>query len=220
MTQVIQNYGDLKEKVQSYVNRKETEFVNNIPLFIALAERKIFRQLRAPVNERIITFTPAPSETAAQIQLPDDYLELKLVVFNSTRVLKRISEQRYYFEKENNYRTGITGTPVYFARIGNTLNLIPEPDTEDPVQMYYWADQSGSMIDDTDASPLLRMAPDLYLYGALLEAQPWLKNDPRITTWSEMFRSTMDLINQQTVADEYSGSNVAVSGAVVGAYGD
>jgi hypothetical protein len=39
---------------------------------------------------------------------------------------------------------------------------------------------------------LLTAAPDVYLYGALLQAAPYLKDDARISTWATLYTSAME----------------------------
>ena len=46
------------------------------------------------------------------------------------------------------------------------------------------------------ANWLLTMAPDLYLYGALMEAAPYLKEDGRIQTWAAGLSNALASLNQ------------------------
>jgi hypothetical protein len=39
-------YGQLKQAIQDYVEYDETGFVNNIPLFIRMAEERILKQVQ------------------------------------------------------------------------------------------------------------------------------------------------------------------------------
>jgi hypothetical protein len=43
---------------------------------------------------------------------------------------------------------------------------------------------------------LLTLAPDLYLYGALMEASPYIKNDPRIQVWGTLMASALNDLNE------------------------
>ena len=233
----IGNYGELKETVRDYLNKDDPSVIARIPTFIALGERKIFRQLRCPANERIATYTPAAgSGVIKSMQLPVDYLEAKLVIVDdadavddtvsSPGILTRISEQKFFLLAGSS-QGRVGGVPRHFARVGNSFQIFPQSNAVDSsgtgelgYKLYYWADFSGQMVNDNSYTPILLMAPDLYLYAALLESQPFIKNDERIATWSAMFQGTMDLINEQRDEAEYSGSNVGVSNSVTGAYAD
>jgi hypothetical protein len=48
---------------------------------------------------------------------------------------------------------------------------------------------------------LLVDSPDLYLYGSLLQAAPYLQDDQRITTWAALYTTA---INDLKVSDERS----------------
>jgi len=43
---------------------------------------------------------------------------------------------------------------------------------------------------------LLALAPDLYLYGALLESAPYIKEDARIQTWGLGLQTALDSLNE------------------------
>jgi hypothetical protein len=53
----------------------------------------------------------------------------------------------------------------------------------------------------------LTQAPDIYLYGALLQAAPYLQDDARINVWSQLYQSG---IEQLTVADDRGASSGGV----------
>ena len=42
---------------------------------------------------------------------------------------------------------------------------------------------------------LLTLAPDLYLYGVLLESAPYMKEDERISTWGSGFSTALNDLN-------------------------
>jgi hypothetical protein len=42
---------------------------------------------------------------------------------------------------------------------------------------------------------LLTLAPDLYLYGTLLEASPYIQNDERLAVWGSALVTVIDQLN-------------------------
>jgi hypothetical protein len=46
---------------------------------------------------------------------------------------------------------------------------------------------------------LLASSPDVYLYGSLLQAAPYLQDDARITVWSSLYQAGLD---QLQIADD------------------
>jgi hypothetical protein len=78
------------------------------------------------------------------------------------------------------------------------LEFIPTPDTTYDGELTYYA-KIPSLSDSNTSNWLLAYAPDLYLYGALVEAEPYLKNDERIAVWGELY---LRVIADIEVADE------------------
>jgi hypothetical protein len=57
---------------------------------------------------------------------------------------------------------------------------------------------------------LTKNAPDVLLYGALLEAEPFIKNDERISVWLNAYRESIDKIQKADARDRHSGSAMRV----------
>jgi hypothetical protein len=63
---------------------------------------------------------------------------------------------------------------------------------------------------------LLALAPDLYLYGALLESAPYIKEDDRIQTWGLGFTAALNDLNSLGMTSAFNAGpmTVRVSGQV------
>ena len=201
---MITDYGSLKSEIQLYLyNRKDLDAV--IPSFIQLAEKKVFRQLRCRFNEAEFSGVLDPDNTG--FELPEDFLEMKFLTVNS-KPLERISDIEY-LSRINSDNAG--GEPTLFARVLNDIKVWRQADSDYDFSFVYWATQEGDLVVDTDTTPVLGFAPDLYLYASLIEAMPFIVKDERLTTWQAMFSQAMDEVNNQTIEGEYAGSNVSVS---------
>ena len=64
---------------------------------------------------------------------------------------------------------------------------------------------------------LLALAPDLYLYGALLESAPYIKEDGRIQTWGLGFTAAMNDLNNLGLTSAFNAGpmTVRISGPVI-----
>ncbi len=203
---MITNYGELKTQVASYLyNRKDLDA--QIPTFIQLGEKKVFRQLRCRFNEVQVDGDLTLDTTA--IPLPTDFLEMKFVTVNN-KPLERRSDIDY-LSRINVDNAG--GEPSWFARVLNEIKLWRQADSAYDFSFVYWATQEGDLVNDLDTTTVLTFAPDLYLYASLIEAMPFLVKDDRLTTWQAMFAQAMQEIDHQTTEGEYAGSNVSVSSA-------
>lgn len=199
---VITDYGSLQTAVADYLNRED--LVSNIPQFIQFAENRIYRELRTPGNEKFVTYRATEYDNSASIQLPIDYLEAKLVIWDD-RALERKSDQ--YFTRRDPNRA--SATPLRFSRIGGFLFFDPPGDTNADVDLYYYF--VNNLSDDTPTTNMLTVAPELFLYGALLEAIPFLKNDERIPVWQGLYEKAFADVMAQAWDAEYAGSTVTVN---------
>ena len=203
----LSNYGELKTAVQQYLYNR-TDLGDQIPVFISLAEKKIFRQLRCRFNEIGIEDTlPVTTEGGIGFELPDDFLEMKFLTVND-RPLERISDIDYL---SRGRRDNAAGVPTQFARVLRDIKLWRPADSDYNYRFVYWQTQQDQLVEDSDTTEVLQFAPDLYLYAALIEAMPFLVKDDRLTTWQALFSQAMDEINFQTQEGEYAGSPVSVS---------
>jgi len=72
------------------------------------------------------------------------------------------------------------------------------PDTGYTGELTYYG-KIPVLSDSNTSNWLLAYAPDLYLYGALLEATPYLKDDERLATWSSLYANSL---GDMEVADQ------------------
>jgi hypothetical protein len=85
-----------------------------------------------------------------------------------------------------------TGYPSFYTISGSVIATFP-PSTADIIIDYYASIPALSTTNPTNW--LLTAAPDVYLYGALMEAAPYMMDDQRRDMpWGQMFeRACVDL---------------------------
>ena len=112
-------------------------------------------------------------------------------------------------------RGNTAGQPKYFTVFGTEIELLPTPDSSYTVEMIYR--QSIPALATNDPNWLLTLAPDLYLYGALLEAAPYIKEDGRIQTWGLGFSTALNDLNNLGLTSTFNAGpmTVRVSGLVI-----
>ncbi len=228
MAREIENYQDLQDAIREWLSRQDATVLARIPTFVYLAERKMFRRYRNPNNEKTISFdmrvnpdAMEPTELVLQdtIDLPDDYLETLTIQSNgSPLVRKSLTEMQARQNATNGVFAGSNnGNPEIFCRERGDIVLWPSPIADTLIKLIYYCDMSGGLELPDDDNDVLRTAPDLYIYGSLLQAQPYLKpTDDEwqlIPTWKSMYEDAFGLIEYQRDEDERSGSNVSINGA-------
>jgi hypothetical protein len=93
--------------------------------------------------------------------------------------------------------------------IANELQLGPKPDSVQTIEMLFY--QTFQALSDSNPTNwVITNAPDVYLYGALLEAEPFLMNDARVQLWATAFRQSIADIQEQDNKDRHSGSALRV----------
>jgi hypothetical protein len=192
------SYSDLQTTIAGYLAR--TDLTTQIPDFIRLAELRLRRDLRIrQMLKSVTTSTVANDET---VELPSDFLEVRdfVVVGNPVRPLNYYSPSAF----NRNTRTWEIGKPVDYTVLANDFQLAPVPDAVYTLKMFYFA--APTFLSDTNTSnAFLANTPDALLYGALLEAAPYLMDDARINTWGTMFDRAMSSITRSDEQGQYSG---------------
>lgn len=195
----ISNYSELQASVANWLAKKNLG--DKIPDFISIAERRIFRELRTPANERTLIYKRRVDD-GDLLLIPSDYLELKTLKVNGVP-LTRMTD-REYDEQKHADDGGRTGQPTHFVRYANRFRVYPEPAADYEWVLSYWVD-----LTLTDAAPvntILTIAPDIYLYGALAEAEAYLMNDKRVALWEAKFQDALHNLQEIQTEAEFSGS--------------
>lgn len=201
---VIVGYNSLLTLVGDYLKRDFSTFVPN---FIQSWEERFYRQ---PLNfGRWMEVSGTIGTVASSvIAVPSDYLGLKVAYVNgqNSAPLDRKSLTQLYGRYPRG--SGDTGIPRQIARDGTNFVFGPAPDSAYVIKGVYWGKPTvlRSFTGDAAANWLIVNAPDLPLYGALLEAEPFMKNDPRIAVWQAFYaRAEQDYRDLHREEDE-SGS--------------
>lgn len=195
---LITDYATCVTAIGDYLARSDLSTF--IPNFLQNAQAKMYRSLRIRPMEAALSVTIASGVAA----VPADYLDLKYAYVNSTpiRFLERSTPEQIY----TNYSTrSASGEPAWIAREADNFIFGPYPDSTYTIAGIYYK-QLTLLSGSNTTNWFTTNAPDALLYGALLEAQPFLMNDKRIPTWQALFSESIDTIESQEKRERYSGS--------------
>jgi len=107
------------------------------------------------------------------------------------------------------YAGNSTGRPkVYTMRAGYFL-FGPVPDSTYNLEIDYYS-KVAALTDSATTNDMLTDNPDVYLYGSLLEAEPFLMNDNRVGLWLAAFDKAISDIQLQDDKDSHSGTELRV----------
>jgi len=217
VTQII-DYASLQSAVTEYLARdQDTTLIARIPTFIQLAEAKFNRQLFVRQMEQRATALVNPASSEPEfISLPADFQSMRRV--RLTDVAGKPCLEFRSGVQIDEYRFGtsnVAGRPRYFTVFGDELEFAPTPDAAYTIEMVYR--KNIPPLAANESNWLLTLAPDLYLYGALLESAPYIKEDGRIQTWALGFSAALNDLNNLGLTSTFNAGPMAVriSGQVV-----
>ena len=145
--------------------------------------------------------------------LPDSYVQMRhLATVSSTpnRDLEYFTPEQFDVWVGGRYG-GMTGRPRYYTMVGDELRLGPTPDAVYTIEMVYYA--TFDALSDTSATNwLLSNAPDVYLYGSLLEASPFIKDNQMAQVWAMYYDKAIKDIQIADDRDRHSGGELVVRG--------
>ena len=197
-TAAVMTYNSLVENIQSYLERTDTATIEKIPTFIMLAEQIIASQIKflgnLTVNESTMVATESVIEKPARWH--------KTVSMNVTvdGVRNPVLLRKYEYLREYWPDATSTGVPKFYADYDYTHWLIaPTPASNYSFEVLYY--ERIQPLDSSNQTNWFTIyAPQALLYGSLLQAMPFLKNDERIGMWQQQY----DLIMATLKAEDQS----------------
>jgi hypothetical protein len=197
----LTTYTELKTSIGDWLNR--SDLTNAIPDFISLAEAQVERTLRT----RQMIVRANASFDAQYGAVPADFLETKSLKLTSTNPQTPL--QFLSIDALDNEAANYTASakPKFFGVVGGQFRLVPTPDATYTTELTYYA-KLTKLSNSVTTNWLLASSPDIYLYGALLQAAPYLQDDARIQVWSSLYDRAMSEL--QTADDRGASSGGAL----------
>ena len=197
----LTTYTELKTSIGDWLNRSDLTTV--IPDFISLAEAQVERTLRT----RQMIVRANASFDAQYGAVPSDFLETKSLKLTSTNPQTPLTFLS--IDALDNEMTKYTASarPKFFGIVGGQFRLVPTPDANYTTELTYYA-KLAKLSNANTSNWLLASSPDIYLYGALLQAAPYLQDDARIQTWATLYERALN--DLQTADDRGASSGGAL----------
>ena len=204
----IGTYAELQTAVANWLDRDD--LTDRIPEFIALAEAKMNRVLRISLMENVSTAL-LMSGGVRDYSLPTGFTGMKEFHLTTSPItpLSYITP-----EMMNRMWAGSNaGRPQAFTLFSDAgtrkIKIGPSPDSAYTTSMLYLK-KIDSLSVSNPTETMLTENPDIYLYGALLEAEPFLMNDARVQLWGTMLQQVAKDLQDRDIFDRHSGSALRV----------
>jgi hypothetical protein len=196
-------FTELKTAVGDFLNRDDLG--TTAATFIALSEADHARKLRHWRMEARLPSLEGTPINARFIDVPPGWLEtirFELVGYGNLSLVSNADMARLRLASNDQ-----AGTPQYYVMSGNQFELYPTPDGDYNGEIVYFK-QNTPLSDAAPTNWLLTYAPDAYLYGALVQSAPYLKDDARVTVWAALYQSAIDGLNDESNAARWSGTGL------------
>ncbi len=192
----LDTYTNLKTAVANWLNK--SNLTARIPDFIGLAEADISRRLRVRDLEAQATGTLS----GATLALPTRFSKVKsftIVVSGVNVVLEYMAPAQL----REQYMATATDIPSGYTITNGAFQIAPVPDGNYAYTLDFYQ-KLEPLSDSVATNWVLTNHPDLYLYGSLLQAEPFLKNDERMATWAALYEAGLQRVKDADINDRFA----------------
>jgi len=141
------------------------------------------------------------------LALPASYIQMRNFQVNSSPLttLSYVTPEIY----DRVWGGSTSGTPKFYTILANEVSFGPIPGSVMEVEMLFYKKFDNLSV-STTTNWLITNAPDIYLYGSMLEAEPFIMNDERVPLWAQALQQGISDLQEQDNKDRHSGSALRV----------
>lgn len=187
----LTTYAELKTSIQDWVNHDSvTDAVASdlVTLFEAVANRFLADKRLIVMSTTDTAFTidseyetaPTTALDVLAVEIPDATRPYRLTGTTADAIARMAYDKQAYALMQNDIYGTDTSPPKHFAQVGTQLRFFPVPVTSYTATITY-TQRIPALADG--ANWLFSAHPDIYLWGALTEAEAYVVNDERSPTW-------------------------------------
>lgn len=176
------NYTQLTDAICDYTQNFDQDFIDNIPVFVQQAEKRIFNTVQFPSLRKNVMGTATLNNK--YLACPNDLLSVfSLAVVDATGAYEYLLNKDVNFIRQAYPRPTDTATPKYYALFGSQSNdpneltfiLGPTPNANYVAELHYFYYPESIVTAGTtwlgdNYDPVL-------LYGSLVEAITFMKGE-------------------------------------------
>jgi hypothetical protein len=203
----VLTYDSLTSTVLQYLERKDAAVVDAIPVFISLAEFEIAQEIKTLGQLQVAN--SAMESGNPLLQKPARWR--KTVSMSVTVDGKKLPVYLRKYEYLKNYwpDTSQTSIPEFYADTDwDHWFIAPTPDTDYAFEVLYY-ERVAPLSSTNQTNWITQNAPNAMLFGTLLQAMPFLKNDQR-TIFQQKYTEALQSLKTEDVARVGDRQAVAV----------
>jgi hypothetical protein len=206
----ITDYASLRSTVDSYLVYSDVDSM--FDTFLQLTEARINREVRVREMETVESRVANASQKS--FLLNSSFLEMISITEVGMGSLEYVTPRMI---REALALSPAQGQPRLYSIMDENVYLHPKTDSERTYTLDYYS--KITPLTSTVTNVILGMAPDLYLYGVLSEAQPYLGDADRSAEYNALFQRSINAINtQDTRSRQRPGARIMTSVTRDGAF--
>ena len=192
----ITNYATLQSAIADYLNR--ADMTSQIQTFIQFCEADLNTRLRS--REMIVNATA--TSDGQFVALPPDWLEaINMMIVGGQSPLRYITPD----EADTIIKAQTFTSTRFYSMTTGVIELVPPAVDDITIDMVYYG-KIPALSDANTTNWLLTKAPDVYLYGALTHAAPFLMDDQRMPVFSQIYLARVQSLQDESQKALHSGS--------------
>lgn len=199
----IASYSELQTAIVNWIKRENQISLDRVKEFIALAEPRIYAKMR--VREMISIEPLSIASGSATIALPTRFKGARNIYVDASPKQKLVFVTDDIYIQD--YINAVAGVPTVFTYEGNNIRLGPIPGADYTAYMTCFRGKSA-LSDSAPTHSMLSDYPNVFMYGALVEASAYLVGDERIPMWEAKFQQSIQEANDDFNKQSASGSTL------------
>lgn len=193
----IVDYQTLLNAIAVWVDR--SDFVNVTPVLVGLAHARMNRTLR--VQDMLVRSTSSVTVGTEYVDLPGDYIEMKRIRPVTSPPSRPLTVMTMDQAAERLAENGIASrVPTSYSLVGGSVEFAPAATGDFNLEMLYYG-MVPSLSADAPTNWIVAKWPEAYLYGALVESAPYIRDDDRMQMWKDRFE---EILNEIQAASDRS----------------
>ena len=194
----VMTYDSLVDDISTYLERTDDATLEKIPTFIMLAEQIIATDLKFLGNIAVAESTMVQNDPV--IQKPARWR--KTVSMNVTVGGQKFPVFLRKYEYLREYWPDATQSevPKFYCDYDYDHWLVAPTPAEDYAYEVLYYQRVQPLDSSNQTNWFTQNAPQALLYGTLLQAMPFLKNDERIQMWQAQYTQVIEVLKLEDIS--------------------
>jgi len=203
----VLTYDSLTSTVLQYLERQDSAVVNAVPTFITLAEFEIAQEIKTLGQLQVVESTMQAGN--AILQKPARWRKTVSMSVSVNGSKRPVFLRKYEYLKSYWPDSTETDIPLFYADTDwDHWYLAPTPDQAYTFEVLYY-ERIAPLSSENQTNWITQNAPNAMLFGTLLQAMPFLKNDQR-QIFQQKYTEALQSLKTEDVARVGDRQAVAV----------